>query len=210
MEITSALIQSATDPSPWDLGNQVLYDLCRTHPGHTSEAAVIAKIWLIGRSYAAAIERRRNKINGNDDFYVNVVAPKITNSGIDEWLRELESFDGPTGESRQKIVQVHGQVTRLFEEFTGLEKRSLASKYLHFHLPHLFFIYDARAVKGLQRLRQTVNRASGVSVEGADNEYRKFFEKCQSLQQHIKGRFGSTVSPRETDKLLLLASAGMA
>lgn len=207
MDITSALVQSATCPSPWDLGNDVLYDLCRAHPGHSSEPAVIAKIWLIGRSYAAAIERRRNKTDENDDFYVEVVAPKVKSSGIDAWLQKLGSFAAPTDANFEQIVRVHGHVTDLFEQITGLEKRSLASKYLHFHLPHLFFIYDARAVKGLQRLQQVVGRASSASIAGGDNEYRKFFEKCLRLQAEIKKRFGASVSPRETDKLLLQVSA---
>lgn len=207
MDITSALVHSATGPSPWDLGNEVLYDLCRTHPGHSSEPAVIAKIWLIGRSYAAAIERRRNKTDENDDFYVEVVAPRVKNSGIDGWLEELRSTASPSDATLDAILRVHGQLTALFEEITGLEKRSLASKYLHFHLPHLFFIYDARAVKGLQRLQQVVGRASSASIEGVDNEYRKFFEKCLRLRAEIMRRFGASLSPRETDKLLLQVSA---
>jgi hypothetical protein len=207
VDITTELLRSAIGPSPWDLGNDVLYGLCRTHPGHSSKAAVIAKIWLIGRSYAAAIERRRNKTDANDDFYVDVVAPKMADSEIDKWLQELGSVLVPTGVFAERIVRTHGQVTRLFKEITELEKRSLASKYLHFHLPKLFFIYDARAVKGLQRLRQVVGRASAVSTEGGDDEYRKFFEKCLRLQQHIKIEFDVSVSPRELDKLLLHVSA---
>lgn len=207
MDITSALVQSAKGPSPWDLGNNVLYDLCRAHPGHSSEPAVIAKIWLIGRSYAAAIERRRNKTDENDDFYVEVVAPRVKNSGIDLWLQELEAIAAPTDATSHQVVQVHGRVTALFDQITGLEKRSLASKYLHFHLPHLFFIYDARAVNGLQRLQQLVGRASSASIEGGDNEYRKFFEKCLRLQAHIKQRFEVSMNPREIDKLLLQVSA---
>ena len=42
----------------WDLGNKVLYDLCSSYPYHKTDEEIIAKIWLIGRSYAAAIERR--------------------------------------------------------------------------------------------------------------------------------------------------------
>jgi hypothetical protein len=207
MEITSELAFSATTPSPWDIGNNVLYELCKTHPDHTSEPAIIAKVWLIGRTYAAAIERRRKKTEENDNFYVEVVAPKIANSAIDEWLQELSNVAAPAGNATEHIVRAHGRVTSLFEEITGLEKRSLASKYLHFHYPTLFFIYDARAVKGLQRLQQVVGRASSAAIDEGDNEYRKFFEKCLRLQQHIQSQFGLSVSPREIDKLLLRVSA---
>lgn len=41
----------------WSFGNQILYDMCLKNPSHTNENVIIGKIWLIGRSYAAAIER---------------------------------------------------------------------------------------------------------------------------------------------------------
>jgi len=39
---------------------------------------------LIGRAYAASIERRREKISINDDFYAMVVVPEIKKSNIDK------------------------------------------------------------------------------------------------------------------------------
>ena len=63
LDLTQGDIDHALEPSPWDLGNQVLYSLCLDHPYHTDGAAIIAKFWLIGRSYAAAIERRRDAPN---------------------------------------------------------------------------------------------------------------------------------------------------
>ena len=56
-----AAVELARLPTLWDVGNEVLYELCTKHPRHAEIPAVIAKVWLIGRSYAAAIERRRNK-----------------------------------------------------------------------------------------------------------------------------------------------------
>lgn len=69
--LTDERVRQAMGTTPWDLGNQVLYDLCRQYPGHTDEQAVIAKIWLIGRTYAAAIERRwtKSELTG-DRFYL--------------------------------------------------------------------------------------------------------------------------------------------
>ena len=58
-------LEKAKAPSPWNVGNKVLYDLCRERPLHTDTQAVLAKIWLIGRAYAAAIERRKNKTSNN-------------------------------------------------------------------------------------------------------------------------------------------------
>jgi hypothetical protein len=40
----------------------------------------------------------------------------------------------------------------LFEKLTDKRKRSLASKYLHFHRADLLFIMDSRAVEGMRRV----------------------------------------------------------
>ena len=42
-------------------GNQVLYQMCRDHPGHTDTDVISGKMWLIGRAYSAAIERRAGR-----------------------------------------------------------------------------------------------------------------------------------------------------
>jgi hypothetical protein len=86
------LIEKATATSPWDVGNDVLYRLYRTRPLHIDVPDVIAKVWLIGRSYAAAIERRKNEAGENNDFYIDVVGPKIVASDLDEWISEAKQF----------------------------------------------------------------------------------------------------------------------
>lgn len=40
------------------IGNKVLYDLCKSYPMNDDVNGLIAKLWLIGRSYSASIERR--------------------------------------------------------------------------------------------------------------------------------------------------------
>jgi len=179
-----------------------LYDLCSARPGHIDEADIIAKIWLIGRSYAAAIERRKDKSDVNDDFYLNKVAPAIAKSSIDSWILQAKRFDRPCSDSWSTLLKVHHETTQLFGRISGLEKRSLASKYLHFHVPQLFYIYDTRAVEALRKLGSTVCRAGKSSLK-VDNEYRKFSEKCISLQRHIEDKYAINLSPRELDNLLL-------
>ncbi|MEQ9588044.1 MAG: hypothetical protein RJS97_08830 [Parvibaculaceae bacterium] len=205
MILTRQMVERAREHSPWDFGNQVLYDLCRTHPEHTDASTVIAKVWLIGRSYAAAIERRRDVKSESGDFYVEKVAPKIKDSDIDNWLQIAASFQSPSAAALDTILSVHLSVTQLFGDISGLQKRSLASKYLHFHKPDLFFIYDSRAVNAMRKLSSVVGRAT----RGAgDPEYRKFAQKCIRLQEHIKARFGVSLTPREVDNLLLNVQAG--
>ena len=50
--------QSKVKGPRWAFGNEVLYRMCRESPLHEDPDVVVGKVWLIGRSYAAAIERR--------------------------------------------------------------------------------------------------------------------------------------------------------
>ena len=53
VEITKELVDVAQRGTPWDVGNKVLYDLCRLYPRHEQVDQIVAKVWLIGRAYAA-------------------------------------------------------------------------------------------------------------------------------------------------------------
>jgi len=170
---------------------------------------VIAKVWVIGRSYAAAIERGRDKPEENDDFYVDRVATQIVASAIDQWLQQLVPFSHPNNQSLPHILRIHAQVTALFSQISGMNKRSLASKYLHFHLPHLFYIFDSRAVEGMRKLSGLVGRVLGTPPD-ADLEYGKFAQKCLRLQNHATQAYGITMLPRGLDNLLLRLHAGKA
>lgn len=196
-------IRSALKPQPWDLGNKVLYRLCKQFPKHSESSAVLAKIWLIGRAYAAAIERRRNKATGNDAFYLQTVVPKLVKSDIDIWIAEASARP----RSFSTMVATHGRVTNLFESISGLEKRSLASKYLHFHLPSVFFIYDARANAAIRRIGLPKVKKHTCYPKQADNEYRKFAEKCAALRSIARQEFGVSLRPRQLDNLLLNLSS---
>ena len=196
-------IEAATKRTPWHLSNEVLYSLCQKHPRHSEVEAVVAKVLMIGRVYAAAIERRKSKGEENDNFYISTVAPKIINSPIDQWIEEAKRVDPATPEGRQVMLRVHALTTNLFHAISGQEKRSLASKYLHFHVPELFFIYDTRAVKGISAVSSVVGRAPRHSGS-ADHEYQKFAGKCSRLKQHCATAFGVHLSPRQIDNLLLL------
>jgi hypothetical protein len=197
--ITKEQFDKALSSGIWRLGNQVLYDLCRNHPKHDSNEVIVAKVWLIGRSYAAALERRRNPTEQNDNFYEDVVAPVIRQSDIDQWLSGLN--DGKCGLA--EIVTVHKRVTNLFFEVSGMEKRSLASKYLHFHRPDLFYIYDSRALESIRRTTPGPKSLPRVHYTEFDAEYLPFCQRCDWLVQHIADKFGKTLDPRQLDNLLL-------
>jgi len=204
--LTEEIVLKAISASEWDFGNSVLYDLCKKNPRHIEDPVIIAKIWLIGRSYATAIERRKNKNKfQGDDFYVKHVAPMIKRSKIDEWVKPLSSL-GPVDENNMEVIlTIHKKVTILFFEISGLEKRSLASKYLHFHFPSQYFIYDSRAVQGLSVISRNIGKPKNLrcNTDQADKEYRKLCGRCIYLRNYIKEKYGYYLNTRQIDKILL-------
>lgn len=190
-------------PSPWDLGNQVLYSLCQAHPKHDRGDAIIAKVWLIGRSYAAAIERRKNAKGSSDDFYEKTVVRAMKESSVDKWLSSLpERMTDPWRELGQVVV-VHKRLMDLFTKMTDLEKRSLTSKYLHFHRPDLFFIYDSRAKGAIGKATPSIRKIARIQAKQADHEYLTFVRRCQWIRDDVARRFNTLLTPRQLDKILL-------
>ena len=112
VKITKELVDGARRGTQWDVGNEVLYDLCRQYPGHSQVDQIVAKIWLIGRAYAAAIERRKEKTDFlGDAFYTDHVAPKLKEWQIDKWLAPLSSFSELTQENLDTVLSCHRQLT---------------------------------------------------------------------------------------------------
>lgn len=192
--LTRQFIQRALDAqSVWDLGNDILYKLCKTYPGHSTDSITVAKTLFIGRVYAAALERRRTPDILGHAFYLKV-ARDFRDAKIDTW------FLDPDGD-RQKAIETHQNLTTLLRSITGLAKRSFASKYLHFHFPEQFFIYDSRASESANKLIQLDRgrtRACNVDLAYAD-----FFARCDQLSQRISDLTGHFPTPREVDKVLL-------
>ncbi len=196
IEITKDIIDFALNPSIWELGNDVLYSLCRKYPRHDRANAIVAKIWLIGRAYAASIERRKNKNNiSSDYFYENNVVKEIQGSQIDEWLDKAKDLSG--------AISVHKQLMDIFYSITNLSKRSLASKYLHFHKPDLFYIYDSRASTAIKKVCPDIKNIEQVKVEKADEEYLNYCRRCLWLKGHIQKIYKKELTPRQIDNILL-------
>lgn len=201
--ISKREVEAAKSPSVWDLGNRVLYDACKTYPNHRDDAEIIGKIWLIGRAYAAAIERRKKVEETGDRFYEKTVATAIRKSKIDTWIGSIGEGGSP---GSPDSIAVHKRVMDLFQSITGLEKRSLASKYLHFHKPDVFFIYDSRAKRAISQVVPRLNRIPEIDTRKFDMEYKSFVRRCVWLHQHIEHTYGVQLTPRELDKVLLLIS----
>lgn len=193
--------------SRWEYGNSVLYRMCEEKPGHKDIDVIVGKIWLIGRSYAAAIERRKNATDGGDDFYYDVVAPKLLEIGpeLDDRIDYLRKSKGPIVDDFKEILSTHKFLMDTFYELTGLEKRSLASKYLHFHCPEKFFIYDSRARAGIGKLVKRPNKDLLAAVPDYDPEYGDFVCRMIELQEYLDKQLGVYELPRKLDSFLLTA-----
>jgi hypothetical protein len=81
--ITLSAVNAAMKRTMWALGDDVLCDLCRKHPHHKDPGAIAIKLLFIGRTYAAAIERRKDRLDrykSNEEFYERRVVPAIRRS----------------------------------------------------------------------------------------------------------------------------------
>ncbi len=183
----------------WDLGNDVLYELCKQHPGHKAPNEIVAKLWLIGRSYAAAIERRRDRggLKG-DAYYEERVVPIVQQSELDNLIDRVKMLDST---DLQGILAVHSKVVELFRKISDQNKPSLASKYLHFHVPTHFALYDSRASAALAKLVPgKARRSRPGNIAGV---YSSFFSKLVDLRAGIRDHFQIDLDYREIDRVLL-------
>jgi hypothetical protein len=196
-----ATLDALKESSIWDLGNEVLYRLCESHPAHQSKQEIVAKVWLIGRSYAASIERRKPDGLDTEAFYSEAVVDAMRASSIDSRLAEIDSVRSIQNHADiETALNVHADLTKTFSGASGKANRSLASKYLHFHRPHFFPIYDSRA-NG--KIREIVGgRVSREFPEG-DSEYRPFVARSVVLHRWLDEKFGLKLGPRDLDRVLL-------
>jgi len=93
----------------------------------------------------------------------------------------------------------------VLRDLTGLEKRALASKYLHFHLPRLFFIFDSRALRMIRLVSPAPQRDSKRG--GGDPQYELFVVRALALREQLERRFGVRLTPRQLDRVLLMLEA---
>jgi hypothetical protein len=191
----------------WELSNKVLYDMCREHPFHNVPKEIIMKTLIIGRVYSVQLERRKNndKLLG-DRFYEEKVIHVFLNKGLDNKLLNLTS-KSLSPEVFDEIFQVHKFLMDTIRPITDMDKRSFCSKYLHFHLPDLFFLYDSR-------LRQSVSFLKGkilpeqkkqflIDSNNYDKEYVEFFLKCYNLRTELQTVLYRELTIREFDTIMI-------
>lgn len=209
-QLSREQLNKAQKDTVWTFGNKILYDLCRDNFIHTEDKRILTKVLFIGRIYAAAVERRSNKEDGiNDQFYIGTIAPTFRKSKLDKHLSEIKNIKKLTDDNVKTILQTHFHLTTILNQITEQDKRSFSSKYLHFHLPELFFIYDSRSLSALRHFVSRVPKDLKhiLKCENIDKDYATFFCKCFALKRHIEKQYKTTLSNRHLDNLLLEISA---
>jgi hypothetical protein len=214
MGVTLAQIERARSDAAdvWTFGDRILYRMCEEHPAHEKVEVVVGKVWLIGRSHAAAVERRVIPTDtdrvGNDAFYEFHVAPALIKSDLDLKIQHVRQHPEFSREALPAILEAHQHLLALFEQITKQQKRSLASKYLHFHAPAQVPIYDSIAARMLLRIMPKRRMKRGVPGE-FDAPYMRFSLLMLDLREEIEREHGARLSPRELDRLLLQTAAGV-
>lgn len=189
-------------------GNQVLYQMCRDYPGHTDTDVISGKMWLIGRAYSVSIERRagdtlREAKNEHKSLY-ELIAPKIASSGLDKWLDLVADVRHVNLDNLPHVLAAHLRFVRLLKTLTGLERRSFASKYLHFHQPWAFFIYDSRAQSEIRRKVHQCSLKLPAHCTEYDGAYANFVLRCiQYRDEKASKSGGPPMTPRKLDRELL-------
>lgn len=205
-KLSARSIETAITRNEQDLSNEVLYEMCRRYPNHKKPDEIYAKLLIIGRVYAASLQRRRLvDETGRGDKFFDIALPKIVRAKIDLLFRPLivSPIDVTISDQydREVIYNIHRQLTEVFYQLSGQMNRSLASKYLHFHFPRSFYIYDFRASGAVSRMTARGDRHP--SNGNFDMKYVNFVDRCEKLNSKVQGITGRRLSPRELDKLLL-------
>ena len=183
-------------------GNHILYKMCQDYPLNNNHEIIGGKLWLIGRAYAASVER---KAGANFDW--SPLKSAIADSNIDSHLAKCKKIKRVELENLPQVLLAHKELTMIFKKTTKLEKRSLASKYLHFHAPSAFFIYDSMAVSAVQnqvKIDRGFNRNSAY-----DLAYEDFCHRCIKHREALEAQIKFELSPRKVDSELLAIAKAM-
>ena len=176
--------------------NQILYRMCEENPSHEHSAVVSGKIISIGRVYAASPERSAGKKRaGLTESITHLLAKRLCDSEIDDRLTAFGSGRIFEQNLIPDIVETHAYligelhsalVAATHDVEAVRSTRSFASKYLHFHRPDVFPIFDSLAAAGLRSLPYQ-SLFPSVSAN-CDRAYVKF---CATFADLVSNEYAS-------------------
>lgn len=203
-KLTPELVQEALNDEFWSERDRFLESLCRD--SNPSEEEVAARLLIVGRTYAAPLERFQGAKRKWFHAYRGV-AKRLVDKGF---LQELGQFDPPefwsSAATQMEVLRLHRQLIELL----GCKKnpRSLASKFMHFHRPDVVLIFDnnarAAASRTMESLRLQVEK---LDIHGVDDPYRRYLQNALALKRHIEDQIEIEVpTPRDLDKIIIRLS----
>jgi hypothetical protein len=182
--LPDAVAQSIQDPR-----SRTLYELCFLHRDHLRDAVVADKLRLIGRLYTAP--------GAGLGFSPEFSAHRLTQSAVDQWFGSLATAEAlDVG----LLLELHKRVMDVFNDLPLPLARSLASKYLHFHFPELFCIYDEQVETAAANLMQ--GSCGFLAISDFDPVYGRFHACCRKLAVRLAPEVGHRLTPLEMDRLL--------
>lgn len=184
----------------WDWANEVLYQMCLNAPKHTDINVTAGKLWLIGRAYSAQIERGAGGGAGTADSVYAKVASAIANSQLDNWIDSVADVTTVDLTNLDRVLAVHYRFTALLRDHTRRRRRSFASKYLHFHNPNAFFIFDARAEA---QVRAETGKQGRFQLPSSHVEADQIYASFTLRMIEYRNRQGHGLTPRKLDDRLL-------
>lgn len=207
-----ALINKYDDKnSDYRLMNEILYDIAKKYPNNSSENVIVAKTIILGRTYSASLERGRNKTVSRKEqtkvgkFYKEI-AQNIQTFNLDNRIDKIKkTHKNINDDAIKEILSLHGELVSSLKQVTHSNKRSFVSKYLHFHMPDLVFIYDSITSS---KIKKYVPNKCGNLIEGSwDKEYAIFVFRAYEIYKHLLRSNATFPSgdtfPRVIDNMLL-------
>jgi len=173
----------------WRQIDRFLEDMCKKFPAHKNVKEVIVKVTAIDRLYRAMLYR------GRQDYHK--IATGLRDSDIDKVLRQINGLL-----SIKNLPQVL-EATKIVAGLGNPKKPRywvFASKYLHFHKPKLFPLFDKNAKDKCNALC----RRLGLTNEylNSMNEYEAFCRQLLSLQKVLVHKTRCKASLSDLDKFL--------
>lgn len=187
--LTREFLTDALSRSIQDTRSRALYDLCFFHRHHLQDELVADKLRLIGRLYA--------EYGAGLGFSPELSAHCLAKSPVDRWFSALSTAEQLDG---WLLLELHKRVMDVFADLPETEARSLASKYLHFHFPELFSIYDSQVDSAVKALSE--GDCGFLAMSDHDPVYGRFHAGCRKLAERLAPLIGRRLSPRELDRVL--------
>lgn len=183
--VTDALAQSALDG-----GTRALYELCFLHRQHFRTEIVAEKLRMILGLCAD------HGLDGSG-LSPELSAHRLGRSDVDRWFAGLATAERI---DPALVFETHKRVMDVFDDLPPRQAASLASKYLHFHFPDLFYLYDSRVEAAALDLGR--GEWGYLAWSEHDPDYARFFACCRKLAEALEPLAGHRPNPGELDRIL--------